>query len=242
MGVNGARRGAPSGGRTNADAGMIDLHTHTLLSDGELIPTELARRAEVIGYRALGFADHVDTALADTIVPLLVRVSNDLTPVMEMKVIPGVEVTHCRPQHIARVVEHCRELGARIVVVHGETPAEPVIEGTNRAAIEAGCDILAHPGLITEDDARLAAERGVLLEISGRQGHCLGNGRVARIARQVGAQVIFGSDAHEAENLRPRSDAEYVLACAGLSPDEVAAAFGAAERLVARAVEAGGTQ
>lgn len=231
---------AATGERTNADAPMIDLHTHTLLSDGDLIPTELARRAEVIGYRALGFADHVDTVLVETVVPLLVRVAADLTPVMEMKVIPGAEVTHCRPQHIARVVDRCRELGARVVAVHGETPSEPVIEGTNRAAIEAGCDILAHPGRITEDDARLAAERGVLLEISGRRGHCLGNGRVARVARETGAQVIFGSDAHEPENLRPRSDAEYVMACAGLTPDEVAAAFDAAERLVARAVEAGG--
>ena len=238
----GARREhAVTGGKADADTAMIDLHTHTLLSDGDLIPTELVRRAEVLGYRALGFADHVDTALVETVVPPLVRVAEDLTPVMEMKVIPGAEVTHCRPQHIARVVERCRELGARLVVVHGETPSEPVIEGTNRAAIEAGCDILAHPGLITEEDAGLAAERGVLLEISGRRGHCLGNGRVARVARQTGAQVIFGSDAHEPENLRPRSDAEYVMACAGLSPDEVAAAFDAAERLVARAVQAGGT-
>jgi putative hydrolase len=232
---------AVTGGKPDADTAMIDLHTHTLLSDGDLIPTELARRAEVLGYRALGFADHVDTALVETVVPLLVRVAEDLTPAMEMTVIPGAEVTHCRPQHIARVVERCRELGARLVLVHGETPSEPVIEGTNRAAIEAGCDILAHPGLITEEDAGLAAERGVLLEISGRRGHCLGNGRVACMARQAGAQVIFGSDTHEPENLRPRSDAEYVMACAGLSPDEVAAAFDAAERLVTRAVQAGGT-
>ena len=30
---------------------MIDLHTHTLFSDGELLPSELVRRAEaVLGY------------------------------------------------------------------------------------------------------------------------------------------------------------------------------------------------
>jgi len=218
---------------------MIDLHTHTLLSDGELIPTELARVAEVCGYRVLGFADHVDTALADHVVPLLVQVAEDLNPVMAMQVVPGAEVTQCRPVHIARVVQRCRALGARIVVVHGETPAEPVIEGTNRAAIEAGCDILAHPGPITEDDARLAAERGVLLEISGRKGHCLSNGHVAQMARRVGAQVIFGSDAHAGSELRPRADAERVLAGAGLTPAEIAAAFDAAETLVARAVQGG---
>jgi len=214
---------------------MIDLHTHTLLSDGDLIPTELARRAEVLGFRALGLADHVDTALVDVVVPLLVKVAADLAPVMKMKVIAGAEVTHCRPEHIARVVARARQLGARIVVVHGETLSEPVIEGTNRAALSAGCDILAHPGLLTEADARLAAEKGVLLEVSGRAGHCLANGHVVQVARRMGAGVIFGSDSHAPEDLRPRPDAEKVLACAGLSADEIAAAFEAAERLVARA-------
>jgi histidinol phosphatase-like PHP family hydrolase len=216
---------------------MIDLHTHTLLSDGDLIPAELARRAEAQGFRALAMTDHVDTVLVETVVPLLVRAAGDLAPVMKMKVIPGAEVTHCRLEHIARVVARARELGARIVVVHGESPVEPVLEGTNRAAIEAGCDILAHPGLITEADARRAAERGVRLEISGRCGHSLGNGHVAQMARRAGAQVIFGSDSHAPEDLRPRRDAERVLALAGLGAEEVAAAFAAAERLVTRAVK-----
>jgi histidinol phosphatase-like PHP family hydrolase len=216
---------------------MIDLHTHTLLSDGDLIPTELARRAEARGFRALVMADHVDTVLVETVVPLLVRAAKDLAPVMKMKVIPGAEVTHCRLEHIGRVAARARQLGARVVVVHGESPVEPVLEGTNRAAIEAGCDILAHPGLITEADARLAAERGVLLEISGRCGHSLGNGHVVQMARRVGAQVVFGSDSHSPEDLMPRPDAERVLALAGLRPEEVAAAFAAAERLVTRAVK-----
>lgn len=215
---------------------MIDLHTHTLLSDGELIPTELARRAEVLGFRALGFADHVDTMLVDVIVPRLVQVARDLAPAMAMTVLAGAEVTHCRPEHVARVVARARELGARVVVVHGESPVEPVAAGTNRAAIEAGCDILAHPGLVTEADARLAAERGVLLEVSGRAGHCLGNGHVVQTARRAGARVVFGSDTHEPGDLRTRGDAEYVLACAGCGAEEVAAAFDAAERLVARVV------
>ena len=109
---------------------MIDLHTHTLLSDGDLIPTELARRAEVLGFRALGLADHVDTAMVDWVVPQLVRVAADLAPVMKMRVVAGAEVTHCRPQHVAGMVARARQLGARIVIVHGETPVEPVVEGT----------------------------------------------------------------------------------------------------------------
>jgi len=155
-------------------------------------------------------------------------------------VLPGAEVTHCRPGHIARVIRRARQLGARVVVVHGQSPVEPVIEGTNRAAIEAGCDILAHPGLMAEADARLAAERGVLLEISGRGGHCLGNGHVARLARAVGAQVIYGSDSHDAADLMPPANVERVLAGAGLSADEVQAALAAAQDLVARVMEGEG--
>jgi putative hydrolase len=213
---------------------LIDLHTHTVLSDGDLIPTELARRAEVVGYKVLGIADHVDTALVESVVPVLVQVAKDLAPVMKLKVLPGAEVTHCRPEHIGRVVERARQLGARVVIVHGETPAEPVIAGTNRAAIEAGCDILAHPGFLTEAEAQLAAQKGVLLEISGRKGHCLTNGHVAQVARRAGAQVIFGSDSHAPEDLRSAAEAQAVLAGAGLSADEIAAAFAAAGRLVAK--------
>ena len=215
---------------------MIDLHTHSLLSDGDLVPTELARRAEVAGYRFLGIADHVDSCTLEQVVAPLVALARDLRPAMEMVVIPGAEVTHCRPQHVGRLVERARQLGARVVVVHGETPSEPVLAGTNRAAIEAGCDILAHPGLIGEADARLAAERGVALEVSGRKGHSLGNGHVVQMARRTGAPVIFGSDAHSPGDLHARGDAEKVLACAGLSREEIEAAFATAEALVRRAL------
>ena len=74
-------------------------------------------------------------------------------------------------------------------------------------------------------------ERGVLLEVSGRKGHCLANGHVVQVARRTGAKVIFGSDSHAPEDLRSRPEAEKVLAGAGLSADEVAAAFAAAERV-----------
>jgi Histidinol phosphatase and related hydrolases of the PHP family len=39
---------------------MIDLHTHSIFSDGELIPAELTRRAAVAGYRAMAITDHGD--------------------------------------------------------------------------------------------------------------------------------------------------------------------------------------
>ena len=40
----------------------IDLHTHSIFSDGELLPSELARRADVLGHKALAITDHVDAS------------------------------------------------------------------------------------------------------------------------------------------------------------------------------------
>ena len=39
---------------------MFDLHTHTTITDGELIPTELVRRMAVAGYKTVAITDHAD--------------------------------------------------------------------------------------------------------------------------------------------------------------------------------------
>lgn len=209
---------------------MFDFHTHSLLSDGELIPAELIRRAEVSGYRILGMADHSDLAtLPNQVRGAVAAARAEGGNGGGVVVLPGSEVTHVRPGQIAEAVKTARELGAAYVVVHGETLVEPVLAGTNRAAIEAGADILAHPGLIEAADVRLAAERGVMLEISGRSGHGLANGHVARLAREYGALLVFGSDAHTVGDLPPRDFAERICLAAGLDADEVEAMFGRAE-------------
>ena len=210
---------------------MIDLHAHTFLSDGDLGPAELVRRVEIRGFRAIAFADHVDNGTVETTVPVLVRVARELADAVPLRVLAGCEVTHCRPEHIRRITERARQLGADLVLCHGESPVEPVIPGTNRAAIEAGVDVLAHPGLITDDDVREAARRGVALEISGRAGHSLANGHVAAAARRAGARVIFGSDMHTVGDIMDRPMAENVLRGAGLTVEEVAAAFAVSEQV-----------
>ena len=52
---------------------MIDLHTHTLFSDGGLVPSELVRRAEVIGYTAIALTDHADISTLDFIIPRVIE-------------------------------------------------------------------------------------------------------------------------------------------------------------------------
>jgi len=214
---------------------MIDLHTHTFFSDGELLPSELVRRAEVAAYRVINISDHVDASNIDLVVPRIATVAAELTRLTPLTVLAGAEITHVPLPQIAELVVRARELGAQLVTVHGETLSEPVLPGTDRAAIAAGADIVAHPGLISAADAALAAERGVCLEISARKGHCLANGHVARVALAAGAKLVFGSDTHQHGDLVPRAQAERILRGAGLSSEDVKAVWTHAEALVARA-------
>jgi putative hydrolase len=198
---------------------MIDLHTHSLFSDGALIPSELVRQVETIGYTAVAITDHADSSNLDHIVPRIAQVAVDLNRTQSVKVIPGVELTHVPPDLIGVLLERSRELGAKIVVVHGETIVEPVAPGTNRAALEAGADIIAHPGLLSRDEARMAAEKGILLEVTPRKGHSLANGHVVRLAAETGARLVLNSDAHSPGDFLSEAFAQKVVEGAGLPSD-----------------------
>lgn len=213
---------------------MIDLHTHTLYSDGELLPTELWRRAQVLGYRFLGVTDHVDASNFEMVFERLQAAAQSLNGGAPPYFIPGLEFTHLPPALIGPLAAAARALGVPLIVVHGETLAEPVAPGTNRAALEADINILAHPGLITKEEAALAKERGICLEISARKGHCLANGHVAQIARATGASLILDTDSHSPGDLISRQHAERLAQGAGLSDAEVATLFTNAESLARR--------
>ncbi len=195
---------------------MIDLHTHSIFSDGELLPSELVRRAVVHGYTAIAITDHVDFTNIEYVLDGIKK-ARYLEEVWDIRVLAGVEITHVPPQKISALVDLARELGAEIVVVHGETLVEPVLPGTNRAAIEAGTDILAHPGLISKEDAMLAAELGVCLEITSRCGHNRANGHVVRMAEEVGADMIICTDSHSPGDLITDEEALNIAMGAGLS-------------------------
>ncbi|HBN27361.1 MAG TPA: PHP domain-containing protein [Desulfobacteraceae bacterium] len=196
---------------------MIDLHTHSIFSDGELVPAELVRRAEFVGIKAIGITDHGDSSNIDFIVPRIARMAKELNDVLgNIKIIPGIEITHIPPRLIAYNANRARRLGAKIIIVHGETIVEPVAPGTNNAALSADIDILAHPGLITEDEALKAKENNILLEISARKGHSLTNGHVARIAQRTGAQLVINTDAHGPGDLIDAEMAKKIVQGAGL--------------------------
>ena len=211
---------------------MIDLHTHTLFSDGELTPSELVRRFESLGYSAVAITDHTDSATLDFNVPRIVQVARDLNQSQSVKVVPGVELTHIPPKLIGTLVRKARDLGAKLIVIHGESIVEPVAPGTNRAGLEADIDILAHPGLISPEEAALAAEKGIFLEISARKGHSLTNGHVAGLARAAGVSLVLNSDAHSPGDLMTEDFALKVATGAGLSSDSFSALQSNARQLL----------
>ncbi len=129
--------------------------------------------------------------------------------------------TRTGTSQFAPLAKKARKLGAKIVVVHGETLNEPVIGGTNLAAVSCkDVDILGHPGLITEEEAEIALENDVTLEISARKGHCLGNGHVANIARKVGNDLVVDTDTHAPDDLITFERAIEIALGAGMSREE----------------------
>jgi putative hydrolase len=196
---------------------IYDFHTHTSLSDGELSPMEMIRRAAVAGYSTIALTDHASTGDMQRVVPELIQVCEIARKYWKITAVPGIELTHCPAKSIAGLAKTAKSLGAWIVVVHGETVVEPVEKGTNLAAIKSPhVDILAHPGFLTLEEAQLAAKNGIYIEITARKGHSLTNGHVVKVALKAGASMILDSDAHTDSDLLSESFAESVLRGAGL--------------------------
>jgi histidinol phosphatase-like PHP family hydrolase len=195
---------------------MIDLHTHTFFSDGVLIPSELVYRAKYLGYKAIAITDHIDFSNMDFVIPRIVEVSKNLSDNYEILVLPGAELTYVPPKLIGEAVKKSRSLGANVIVVHGETIAETVPPQTNLYAVKAGIDILAHPGNLSEQEAQIAAENDVKIEITTRKFHKATNNIVAAVALKAKAKLVLNTDSHMPENLLTKDLIKETLLQAGL--------------------------
>jgi len=201
-------------------SGMYDLHTHTILSDGEMLPIELIRRMAVAGYTTVAVTDHVDLSNAEPVLETLALV-RESAKLYGVRMLCGVEITHVPPAQIAPLARSSKKAGADIVVVHGETPVEPVAEGTNHAACTCKyVNVLAHPGLVTLKDAKAAEKNGIALEITSRSGHNRTNGHVVRMAKEAGCQLVVDSDAHAPHDILDERAKILVARGAGLTDKE----------------------
>ena len=211
---------------------MIDLHTHTLLSDGVLLPSELVRRAIDKGYRAIALADHVDASNIDFVVPRLAKVAKQLNKVWDILVIPAAELTHIPLEHIEGLTKRARRFGAKLVLMHGETKAEPVLKGTNKQALISNVDILAHPGRLTRDELKLAIKNNVYLEITTRMSHKKTNEHLVKITSGTQAKLILNTDTHSPRDLITKEKAQKFLLSLGLNRQEREKIFLNSEKLI----------
>ena len=197
---------------------IYDFHSHTFHSDGELSPLELIQRAAVQGYAAIAITDHIAVGSLNRVIAETSADCALARKYWDIMAIPGVELTHLPPEAISDAARKAKELGAWLVVVHGESPIEPVPKGTNLAAIKSPyVDILAHPGLTTPEEVTLAVKNGIFIELSGRRGHCTTNPHVATICHKLGARLLANSDAHDEGDLLTAERAKDILQQAGVS-------------------------
>src|SRR3989338_3895129 len=175
---------------------MYNLHTHTLLSDGALLPSEVAVRYLALGYKAIAITDHAHFCNITSTVAAILNFTRHWPKSSGIKVLPGIELTHLPLEQFKPLSNYARKAGIKIIIAHGETLVEPVIKGTNRSALDADIDILAHPGLISDADVKLAKKRGVFLEVTSRDGHRDTNAHVVERALKFGAKLILSNDSH----------------------------------------------
>jgi len=200
---------------------MYNLHTHTLLSDGGLLPSEVAVRYMAAGYKVIAITDHADYCNIKSVVSAITDFCKHWPKGSIIKVLPGIELTHLPPEQFRPLAKYARAHGIKVIVAHGETPVEPVIQGTNRAALLSDIDILAHPGKISDEDAQLAAKRGIFLELTSRSGHSETNAFVVSQAKKFKAKLILNHDSHEPEDIiSPRELEKTGLTC-GLNQADI---------------------
>ncbi len=180
---------------------MYNLHSHTFLSDGELLPSEVAVRYQDKGYAVIAITDHADYSNIKQISKSITEFCRRWPKNSQIKVLPGVELTHLPPEQFKPLAAIARKAGLKIIIAHGETPVEPVAPGTNHLALLADIDILAHPGLISDADTQLAARRGIFLEITSRHGHNQTNAHVIKQARKFKAKLILNNDSHTCSDI-----------------------------------------
>lgn len=198
-----------------------DFHTHTLFSDGSNSPIELIRFAYAYGYRCIGITDHGSYSNLGRLIESVKKDCELAEKYWDIIAVPGVELTNVPAASIDGMARSAKELGARMVVVHGESIVEEVEEGTNLAALRSEyVDLLAHPGIMTSEEASLAAKNDIYIEITSRCGHSLTNGRVVETGRKAGVKFLINSDSHSFSDLY-RGDFQREIALgSGLSSEE----------------------
>ena len=180
---------------------MIDFHIS--IHQGFGVASAL-RYASLAGIRFAGLVMPSDGTGLSRIADFSAQVRR-LSLYANVEAWAGVELCHIPPALLPEAVREAREAGARLVLVYGESIMDQVDQGTNFAAIEAGADIITHPGLVDAETAAFAAERDVAFEFTSCPRHALTNAHTAAMALKYGVPLVRGSNASCAEELTTRA-------------------------------------
>ncbi len=82
---------------------------HSLFSDGELLPSELARRAANLNHEVIAITDHVDYSNVEQI-PQIQKAIDDINANWNIKVVLGAEVTHVPTESIDGVAKKSKKI------------------------------------------------------------------------------------------------------------------------------------
>lgn len=199
----------------------IEFHSHTLVSDGELTASELVQRAIMKNHRAIAITDHADAANIDLVLNSINNFIKYSRNNFNIAVVCGIELTHTPPSNIDELAKYAKANGAEIVVVHGETPVEPVAAGTNYAAIESEyVDIIAHPGFITIEELKAAKKNNKYIEITARKGHNWTNGHIVSFNNNVNCNLLINTDTHTPSDLIDYETSLIVAQGAGMTKEQ----------------------
>lgn len=182
---------------------MTDFHI--IIGEGHGLDCASALRyASLAGIRFAGLVMRSDGSNFPRIDELSKQVRR-LSLYANVEAWAGVELCHVPPALLPDAVREAREAGAALVLVYGESITDQVEQGANFAAIEAGADIVTHPGLIDAEAAAFAAEKGVALEFTSCPRHAFANAHTASMAMRHGALLVRGSGACRAEEITTRA-------------------------------------
>lgn len=192
----------------------IDLHSHTLCSDGRLSPEELVTRAHSVQLDVLAITDH---DCIDAIAPAL-RFQQGQSRALH--IVPGVELScrwhgfdihilglnidYCCPQFLARLAEQARVRAQR---------AERICQKLSKAGVDnvfADAERLAGKSQLTRTHiARVLLERGLVSHMQGAFDKYLGKGKRAFVSpewisieqavswiQQAGGQAVLAHPGH----------------------------------------------
>ena len=201
---------------------LIDLHSHSTISDGALAPREVVAAAGRRGYDVFALTDHGTPSNFREVAERVREEVEALRASASVHLLAGVELTELEPSTIAHAAREARRCGAQVIVVHGECVTMQTPAGTNAAAVRCDLvDVLAHPGLVTAEDAGIAARNDVCLELSARGGHSYGNGWVYHTATAADALLVVDSDGHDETGLLSTQKVEAIVRGAGAGPSEM---------------------